>query len=224
MAGDDFHSIEAEAARRCGGTVALEAALVRPEPPESLAMVGDDRYLSAMSRRIFRAGLKHSLVDARWPAFEAAFNDFDPETVASMDDAELNDRATDERLIRHRAKIRAVRANARAMRSLADEFGSMGNWLAAWPDEEIVELWAALRHRFTQLGGRSSPAFLRMVGKDTFLLTDWVIKALRQWGGYDGGTRSKRDLQAVQARFNAWSERSGRPLCQISQILAYSVD
>lgn len=224
MSPSDFQPIEIEAARRCGGESALAAALTAPEPPESLAMVGDDRYLSVMSRRIFRAGLKHSLVDARWPAFEAAFHDFDPDTVASMDDAELNERATDERLIRHRTKIQAVRANARAIRSVADEFGSMGSWLAAWPEEEIVDLWAALRDRFTQLGGRSAPAFLRMVGKDTFLLTDWVVKALRQWDGYKDGTASKRDLHAIQARFNAWADHSGRPLCQISQILAYSVD
>jgi RecA/RadA recombinase len=43
-----------------------------------LAATPDDRFLSQMSLRIFRAGLKHSVVDAKWPAFEEVFHDFDP--------------------------------------------------------------------------------------------------------------------------------------------------
>ena len=110
-----FEAIEAQAAERLGGEKALQVRLVRPEPPESLAMIGDDRYLSVMSRRIFRAGLKHSLVDARWPAFEVAFDDFDLERVAALGDGDLRRLAGDESLIRHRKKIFAVRDNARAM-------------------------------------------------------------------------------------------------------------
>ena len=33
----------------------------------------------------------------------------------------------------------------------------------------------------------------------------------------------KKDLAAVQAAFNRWREESGRPLCQISRVLAASV-
>ena len=35
----------------------------------------------------------------------------------------------------------------------------------------IVELWEALAKRFSQMGGNLGPSFLRMVGKDTFVLT-----------------------------------------------------
>ena len=38
-----------------------------------LKKVSDDRYLSLIGLRIFRAGLKHEMVDAKWPAFETAF-------------------------------------------------------------------------------------------------------------------------------------------------------
>ncbi|WP_315980152.1 hypothetical protein [Aliamphritea spongicola] len=51
----------------------VESLMPVVQSPEILAELPDDRVLSEMSRRIFRAGLKHSLVDAKWPAFEEAF-------------------------------------------------------------------------------------------------------------------------------------------------------
>ena len=74
--------------------------------------MGDDRYLSLMSLRIFRAGLKHSLVDARWPAFEEVFKGFEPARVVAMPDEELEALLGDQRLIRHWGKLKSVRANA----------------------------------------------------------------------------------------------------------------
>lgn len=218
-----FDEIEEAAIERLGDRATLESRLVRPEPPESLAMIGDDRYLSVMCRRIFRAGLTHRLVDARWPAFEIAFDDFDLAQVAALSDDDLKRLAQDESLIRHRRKIAAVRDNAIAMQAIVDEFGSMGFWLAEWPEEEIVDLWAELRKRFTQLGGNSGPRFLRMAGKDTWLATDWVIKALAYWGLYEGKATSQRDRQTIQTVFNRYADQTDRPLCQISQILSFSI-
>ncbi|HET7313984.1 DNA-3-methyladenine glycosylase I [Salinisphaera sp.] len=219
-----FETIESAALQRLGSQAELEAALVRPEPPESLAMIGDDRYLSVMCRRIFRAGLTHRLVDARWPAFEAAFEDFDLAAVSALTDDDLKRLAADESLIRHRKKIFAVRDNAQAMQAIVDAFGSFGFWLAEWPEDEIVDLWAELKKRFTQLGGNSGPAFLRMAGKDTFLLTDWVIQAMGEWNVYSGKTNSRGAHADIQALFNTWHTESGRPYCEISQILAFSID
>ncbi|ROO23861.1 DNA-3-methyladenine glycosylase I [Salinisphaera orenii] len=219
-----FSAIEQSARERLGGGDALESRLIRPEPAESLAMIGDDRYLSVMCRRIFRAGLTHRLVDARWPAFEIAFDDFDPAAVAALDDDDLKRLAADETLIRHRRKIFAVRNNAVAMQAIIAEFGSFGFWLAEWPEDEIVDLWHELRQRFTQLGGRSGPAFLRMAGKDTFMLTDWVVKAMAQWQAYSGKSHTRNAHAEIQALFNGWQAESDRPLCQISQILAFSID
>lgn len=219
----EFKAIADAAAALVGGGDALQARLVRPEAPGSLAMVGDDRYLSVMSRRIFRAGLTHSQVDARWPAFEAAFNQFDLELVSSLDDPDIARLARDTTLIRHRGKLTAVRDNAIAMQGLVHEHGSFGSWLAQWPEEAIVDLWWALRSRFSQLGGHSAPSFLRMAGKDTFLLTDWVAAALAHWGAFEGKVASRGSHRAIQAVFNTWQTQSGLPLCQISQILALSL-
>lgn len=224
MTAPDFSHIRKAALKRVGDAEQFEAALSRPEPPESLAMVGDDRYLSVMSRRIFRAGLKHSMVDTRWPAFEAAFFDFEIDKVAALDDEDLKAYFKDESLIRHRGKLTAVRNNARAIQDLDEEQGNVGSWLAMWPVDDIVDLWAELQSRFNQLGGNSGPAFLRMVGKDTFLLTNWVIKALNHWEVYSGDPKGKRARREVQDTFNAWMDETDLPLCQISQILALSID
>jgi hypothetical protein len=63
-----------------------------------------------------------------------------------------------------------------------------------------------------------------MVGKDTFILTDHVGRALSRLGVVDGQMRSRRDRRTVQDMFNRWMDETGRPLCQLSQILAMSGD
>jgi 3-methyladenine DNA glycosylase Tag len=117
-----------------------------------------------------------------------------------------------------------VRHNAGAMFDLREEHGGFGRYLAAWPVTDIVGLWRDLHTRFAQLGGNSGPYFLRMAGKDTFVLTRDVVTALNRWEAYQGEPRSIKARQAVQEAFNRWGEESGRPLCQISRVLALSVD
>lgn len=223
MALSAFSAILA-AARARHGAPALDARLPTPKTPEQLRAMPDDRYLSEMSRRIFRAGLKHSLVDAKWPAFEAVFGGFEPRRVRAMPDEALEALLSDARLIRHWGKLKSVRGNAAAMLEVAGEHGAFGAWLAAWPGEDIIGLWEALAKRFSQMGGNSGPSFLRMVGKDTFVLTGSVISGLQQWGAIAAPPKNRGDRAQVQAAFNAWAGESGRPLCHLSLILAASVE
>jgi len=223
MTGSPFAAI-LEAARTRHGAAALEARLVTPKTRDELKATPDDRYLSTMSRRIFHAGLKHSMVDAKWPAFEEVFHRFEPRRVRAMSDEAMEALLGDARLIRHWGKLKAVRDNAAAMLEVAAEHRSFGAWLAGWPGTDIVGLWEALAKGFSQMGGNSGPSFLRMVGKDTFVLTHSVTAALRRWGAIGGPPKNRQDRAAVQAAFNAWAAESGRPLCQLSLILAASVD
>jgi 3-methyladenine DNA glycosylase Tag len=213
-----------EAARTRLGAAALEARLTQPRSPAELKALPDDRYLSQMQLRIFRAGLKHSLVDARWPAFEEVFEHFEPRRVRAMSDEALEALLGDRRLIRHWGKLKSVRDNAAAMIGVAEEHISFGAWLADWPRTNIVELWEALAKRFSQMGGNSGPTFLRMVGKDTFILTYAVTAALKRWGAVDAPPKNRKDRAAVQSCFNAWAAETGRPLCQLSLILAASIE
>ena len=219
-----FAEILAAAEAREGGAEALAARLPVPKSANELPALGDDRYLSLMSRRVFRAGLKHSMVDAKWPAFEAAFAGFEPRRVRAMNDEALEALLGDTRLIRHGPKMKAVRANAAAFCALAEETGRFGAYLADWPGSDIVGLWDDIAARFTQMGGNSAPYFLRMAGKDSFILTDSVVAALNHWGAIEGAAKGKGARARVQAAFNDWAAASGRPLCQISMILARSIE
>lgn len=219
---DAFAAIVEAAIARAGGPRKLEAMLPKPTAPARLRAVADDRYLSLMSRRIFRAGLRHDMVDARWPAFERAFHRFRPGRIVLMDDEALERLMGDARLIRHWAKLRSVRDNAAAIRRIAEQHGTFGNYLAAWPTTDIVGLWRDLADRCSQMGGNSGPTFLRMAGKDTFLLTGDVVAALIGLGVCKRKPSTRAELETVQAAFNGWVERTGRPSCQISRLLALS--
>jgi 3-methyladenine DNA glycosylase Tag len=213
-----------DAARTRQGATALEARLPTPKTPAELKATPDDRYLSQMSLRVFRAGLKHSVVDAKWPAFEGVFHGFELRRVRAMSDEALEGLMGDARLIRHWGKLKAVRDNAAAMLDVAEGHGGFGAWLAQWPGEDVVGLWEALAKQFRQMGGNSGPSFLRMVGKDTFVLTHSVAAALKRWGAIAAPPKNRQDRAQVQAAFNLWATESGRPLCQLSLILAASVD
>jgi 3-methyladenine DNA glycosylase Tag len=218
-----FKPIFDRAAKRVGGAKALEAELIAPNGADELRALADDRYLSLMSLRVFRAGLKHSMVDARWPAFEEVFHGFAPRRVWSMNDEDLERLMDEKRIIRHWGKIKAVRENAAAMVSVIDEAGTFGAYLADWPGDDIMGLWDNLAKRFSQMGGNSGPYFLRMAGKDTFMLTGDVIAALVKAKVVKKKPTTRDARAATQAAFNDWAAESGRPLCELSRILALSV-
>ena len=201
----------------------IEALLPQPLAREQLAAVPDDRILSDMMRRVFRAGLKHSLVDGKWPEFEKAFFGFDPEKISLMSDEQLENMMQNDKIIRHWGKIKAVRANAFMVSSIAEKEGSFARFLAQWPEDDVISLWAFLKKEGSQLGGNSGPYFLRMIGKDTFILTDDVVAALKAQGVIEKKPTAKRDLQKVQEAFNQWQQESGRPMSQISRLLSYTV-
>src|SRR5215472_2919895 len=90
-----------EAACTRHGAAALEARLPKSKTVAELAATTDDRYLSDMCGRVFRAGLKHSLVDAKWPASEEVFHRFDPRRVRAMSDEALEKLLGNAKLIRH---------------------------------------------------------------------------------------------------------------------------
>src|SRR5205085_8726804 len=115
-----------EAARTRHGAAALEARLPQPKTAEELKAAPDDRYLSQMSLRIFRAGLKHSVVDAKWPAFEEVFHGFELRRVRAMSDEALEGLLGNARLIRHWGKLKSVRDNAAAMLEVAGAHGTLG--------------------------------------------------------------------------------------------------
>ncbi|TDB02970.1 DNA-3-methyladenine glycosylase I [Halomonas marinisediminis] len=204
---------------------AMEAFLPRPLTPDQLKQLGDDRYLSAMSLRVFRAGMTHSVVDARWPAFEEAFWGFDPEKMVLLTPEQVDGYMQNDRIIRHRTKLQTIPRNAQFILDIRQEQGtSFGEFIADWPSRDIIGLWRLLARRGARLGGRSAAGFLRLIGKDTFLLTSDVVARLVAAGVVDQPPTSQRDKQRVQDAFNALQQASGRPLCQLSTMLSLTIN
>lgn len=207
-----------------GGRSELESILPEVKSSSALADLPDSFYLSEMSRRVFRAGLRHSVIDAKWPAFELAFMGFDPFDVSMMSDDVLEAQMQNRAIIRHLGKIRSVRVNAQMVRELSLEYDGFGRFLAQWPEDDIVGLWLLLKKRGSQLGGMSASRFLRMVGKDTFLLTDDVVAVLISQSLLSKKPTAQRDMRQAQEVFSEWQQQSGLPLSHISKIVSCTAD
>jgi 3-methyladenine DNA glycosylase Tag len=221
-----FAEIFALAAKRHGGAAALERILAAtlPRKPAEIAKVPDDRILAEMTRRIFNAGFSSIVIDKKWPAFERAFQGFDPAACASMAEPYFDSLMQDREIVRNGAKIKAVEVNARLLVDLRAEHGSAGRFFADWPDDDYVGLLEVLKKRASHLGGEAAGRFLRGIGKPAFITSPDMIAALIREGVIKGRPSGKRDLAAIQAAFNEWSKESGRDLTSISRTLAMSVD
>jgi len=220
-----FAEIYARAAARKGGEAALEALLVRhrSKTPAELASIPDDRWLAQMSKGVFQAGFRWQLIEDKWPGFEAAFHGFDPALNAAMSEEEFDARLKNAAIVRNAQKILAVRDNARFLLDLAAEHGSAAAFFAAWPDADFAGLLELMKKRASRLSGETAARVFREMGKPSFRTTRDVTAALIEAGVIMGPAKGKKDLQTVQAAFNAWSKESGRDLTAVSRVLALSV-
>jgi 3-methyladenine DNA glycosylase Tag len=219
-----FNKIFALAAARKGGRAALERILAetRSRPPRAVAKLGDDRVLAAMTRTVFAGGFGWHIIDGKWPAFEIAFQGFDPHRCAFLNDEQLDALMRERSIIRSPAKIVGVPKNARFVLDLAAEHGSAARFFAAWPDESFVDLNALIRRRGTGFGFENAARFLRALGKPAFIASPDVLAALVREGVLERPTSGKKALAAMQAAFNHWSAESGYDLTAISRVLAMS--
>ena len=217
-----FDSIFAQAAA-LKGSKTLESLLPEPKTNAQLQSETDDRYLAEMTKAVFRSGFVWKIIENKWPGFEEAFEGFDTMACAMLSDEDLEVLSQDTRIVRNAKKIGAVRGNAQFVREVKGSHGGFGAYLAAWPEDDIVGMWADLKRRGERLGGNTGPFFLRFVGKDTFMLSADVVAALVDMDIVEKTPTSKKALAAVQEAFNEWRGQSGRPLCQISRVLACSV-
>jgi len=218
-----FAALYDRAVKRKGGVKALEALLPTPLTKAKLAKIPDDRWLSMMSKCVFHAGFNWQVVEKKWPDIEATFAGFHPQRWTFMSDDDLERLLRDKRIIRHATKVLAVRDNATFLCDLAEEYGSAARFFADWPAEDYAGLLLLLKKRAARLGGTSAQYFLRSMGKDSFILSRDVVIALLREGVVSNDPKSQRDLKLVQAAFNHWQQESGRPLTQISKILAFTV-
>jgi 3-methyladenine DNA glycosylase Tag len=219
-----FEEIYARAVARRGGEAALEASLAehRSKSRDELAATPDDRWLAAMSRHVFQAGFNWRVIENKWPGFEAAFHGFDPPLNAAMSEEEFDAHLKDTRIIRNAQKVASVRANAQFLVDLASEHGSAARFFADWPDSDFVGLLELMKKRAARCAGETAMRFFRSMGKPAFITSRDVGAALVEAGVLGQPPKNRKDLQAVQDAFNAWSAESGRDLTALSRVLAMS--
>jgi DNA-3-methyladenine glycosylase I len=127
----------------------------------------DAGYLEMMTAVIFMGGLSRQVVMGKWEGFLAAFEGFDIDTVADFGDVDVERLSQDTRIVRYKAKIRAVVDNARQIQQIAREHSSFGAWLSESLAAEGVDGTAKeLAKRFKYMSEDSSRRYLYAVGED----------------------------------------------------------
>lgn len=219
---EKFSAILARAEERKGGAAALRALISKPLPSSEIAQLPESVLLAELTKKIFQSGFVWRVVRQKWPGFCEVFFDFDPEKILLLSDEMLEKKAQDPRIIRNLNKVFTIRDNALMLYQIRREHSNAARFIAEWPAEDIIGLWAYLKKHGARLGGNTGPYALRALGKDTFLLTQDIEAYLRAYGVFDGGLNSKRSLQQIQQQFNQWQAESGLSLQEISQIIALS--
>jgi DNA-3-methyladenine glycosylase I len=85
-----------------------------------------------------QAGLAWITILRKREGYRNAFLGFDPERVAAMSDAELDERLSDPGIVRNRLKVYAARKNARAFLETQAEHGSFDAYLWNWVDGKPI--------------------------------------------------------------------------------------
>lgn len=219
---EKFESIYNRAAKRKGGEKNLRLLLHKPKGKDELLKIDDSRVLAEATKKVFQSGFVWRVVRQKWPNFEEVFWQFNLEKILMMPEEMLEKKATDPAIIRNLNKVRTIRENAQMLQDIKHEHGSVGKWLADWPEDDIIGLWQYLKKHGSRLGGNTGPYTLRAIGKDTFILSRDIEAYFRAYKLIDGGLTSKRSLLVIQNCFNTWRQQSGLSLQEISMTIAYS--
>lgn len=217
-----FDEIFQIAADRKGGAEAILSDLPTPLSPAELAQIPEDRWLAQMTKSIFQAGFNWKVIEAKWDGFEDAFDGFNVNRCAFLNDEEFDALLSNKAVVRNGMKLRTVIDNAIFIQELREQ-GGIGEVIGNWPSTDYIGLLELLKKNASRMGGNSATYALRFMGKDSFILSQDVTARLIAEGVIDKPATSKTALRAVQAAFNDWMDQSGRGLTQISRVLAMSV-
>jgi DNA-3-methyladenine glycosylase I len=92
-----------------------------------------------------QAGLAWITILRKRDGYRRAFDGFEPARVAAYDEADVARLLADPGIVRNRAKVRSVIANARALLALADAGGSFSDHLWSFVDgRPLVNRWSSL--------------------------------------------------------------------------------
>jgi len=219
---ESFQALYQRACERKGGESALNHLLGSNEQQDTLAQLTDDRLLSAFTKKVFQSGFVWRVVENKWLDFEELFFNFDIEKILMMPDEMLEKKASDPKIIRNFNKVKTIKANAQMIFEEQQNGHSFAEFIANWPSDNIIALWAYLKKHGQRLGGNTGPYALRVLGKDTFIISKDVEAYFRAHDIVTGGIQSKTSLNAIQNCFNQWQQQSQLTLSQLSRLVAFA--
>ena len=221
---ESFNDIFQRVAQRKGGEAVVESLLSKPLTAKQLKRLSGDDWLEEFTRKVFQSGFYWQVIDNKWPGFREVFWEFNIEKLLRMPPEMLEEKASDERIVRNFNKVKTVPVNAAMIYYHEQDHGeSFVDLVADYPAERITELWAFLKKHGSRLGGNTGVYALRALGKDTFILSRDVEAHLRANQIIDGGLQTKKSLTAAQNYFNELQQQSGRSLQELSRLIALSV-
>ena len=219
-----FSKILERAEARKNGAAGLNLFLPKVASEKKLITLGDDRYLSAMTKTINQAGFSWKVIENKWPEFEEAFFGFDLHKLGLLTPEQWEKYTSDRRVVRNWQKIKALQENVFFVSEESRNHGSFGKFLVEWPVSDQIGLMEYLKKNGSRLGGQTALWFMRRVGKDCFVLSRDVVTTLKGVGlDIAEKPSSKRDLKKIQDQFNAWHEETRLPISHLSRIAACSV-
>jgi DNA-3-methyladenine glycosylase I len=157
------------------------------QAPQQITPTGLHDYLEVMTKAVFQSGMSWQVVEAKWPGFREAFDDFDPKRIVRYVADDVERLATDPRIIRNRRKIEATLANAETMLELERGPGGFVGWLHSHAGFEATV--AALRAEFRFLGDTGAYYFLYVVGEP--------VPPHEEWMKTHGGAALRRRTRAI---------------------------
>lgn len=217
-----FSQIEDQAALRHGGLDALKSLVQYPLASKDIAIIADDRWLSAATKIVFQAGFNWEQMEKKWPQFEEAFGRFNLDYCSAQSEDQLEEKMATGKLVKHWAKMKSIPANATYLRALVEQYGSLGAYFSQWDSKHWGENLLSLQKQGNRLGGKTGAIWLRRMGVDALIMTPSVETALQEFGVLDKAPASKKAWLAFQPVLNGWLDETGESLNYISQVLARS--
>ena len=137
----------------------------------------DEHYLFEMLiLESFQAGLSWECVLNKRQAFRDAFDDFDIDKIVNYTEDKIEELLGNEKIIRHKLKIKATIRNAFIFKDIEEEYGSFGSYINSFTKGKIVY----------------------EIGKTTSDLSDSISKDLKKRGmKFVGSTIIYSYLQAI---------------------------
>ena len=105
---EKFSDIYQRAVERKGSEKMLKLLLAKPLSKKALSALSDDDWLEEFTRKVFQSGFYWSVINSKWPGFREVFWQFSVDKLLMMPPDMLEQKATDERIIRNYKKVKTL--------------------------------------------------------------------------------------------------------------------